>query len=622
MSGFIPQEIINQVIEQTDIVPVVEQYVKLSKKSSANYFGLCPFHSETNASFSVSPGKQIYYCFSCQKGGNVIKFLQDIENITFPEAVRMLAQRLNLEIPVGDSKQYQENQTERKIQQNLHLEAVRFFYRNLESNAGKPIKEYMRKRGFSAETLKKFGIGYADPEWNSLANYLTEKGFTEEQMLASGIIRKSSRNTLIDLFRDRVMIPIFPSHGRYVIGFGGRAIKDDNEPKYINSPETILYHKSKNLFAMNLVRKLRPIPETLIISEGYMDVMALHQAGFPNTVASLGTALTEEQARLIDRYAKKIVIAYDSDQAGINATIRAIEIFEKFNLEIKVLDFGDFKDPDNYIIQNGKARFEALVNEAISALDFQINLFRINSRDSSGELDLNRYTAQVAELLAKLDSAIMIEVYAKRLADEINVSSDTILFDINRVQQQNEQKQKQTLSQRAVSGDDQIKPELKGHKIKQRSQAEEKKYIGYQWLLLALLSNSPDLFSSIDNRFVPDLFSSDVLKELAERLRSSVINQQISIQTLVSWTEELNEQDTSTDYNKQLLPILMALDDDQIRTDQDLLLDVLGKLEYYTAQNKQSEILMLLQDKEINNKQREQLLKELSEINKKISLQK
>lgn len=293
-------------------------------------------------------------------------------------------------------------------------------------------------------------------------------------MLASGIIRKSSRNTLIDLFRDRVMIPIFPSHGRYVIGFGGRAIKDDNEPKYINSPETILYHKSKNLFAMNLVRKLRPIPETLIISEGYMDVMALHQAGFPNTVASLGTALTEEQARLIDRYAKKIVIAYDSDQAGINATIRAIEIFEKFNLEIKVLDFGDFKDPDNYIIQNGKARFEALVNEAISALDFQINLFRINSRDSSGELDLNRYTAQVAELLAKLDSAIMIEVYAKRLADEINVSSDTILFDINRVQQQNEQKQKQTLSQRAVSGDDQIKPELKGHKIKQRSQAEEK----------------------------------------------------------------------------------------------------------------------------------------------------
>ena len=336
----------------------------------------------------------------------------------------------------------------------------------------------------------------------------------------------------------------------------------------------------------------------------------------------MGTALTEEQARLIDRYAKKIVIAYDSDQAGINATIRAIEIFEKFNLEIKVLDFGDFKDPDNYIIQNGKARFEALVNEAISALDFQINLFRINSRDSSGELDLNRYTAQVAELLAKLDSAMMIEVYAKRLADEINVSSDTILFDINRVQQQNEQKQKQTLSQRAVSGDDQIKPELKGHKIKQRSQAEEKKYIGYQWLLLALLSNSPDLFSSIDNRFVPDLFSSDVLKELAERLRSSVINQQISIQTLVSWTEELNEQDTSTDYNKQLLPILMALDDDQIRTDQDLLLDVLGKLEYYTAQNKQSEILMLLQDKEINNKQREQLLKELSEINKKISLQK
>ncbi|MGB4610544.1 MAG: DNA primase [Saccharofermentanales bacterium] len=620
MSGFIPQEIINQIIEQTDIVPIVEQYVKLSKKSSANYFGLCPFHSETKPSFSVSPGKQIFYCFSCQRGGNVIKFIQDIENVSFPDAVRILAEKANIEIPTADSKSYEHNQAERKIQQDLHLEAARFYYNSFNKSSNRHVKRYMSERGFSAQTMIAFGIGYADSEWDSLVIHLRKCGFNDEQMLASGIIRKSSRNSLIDLFRDRVMIPIFPSHGRYIIGFGGRAISEDDEPKYINSPETDLYHKGENLFALNLVRKLRPLPETLILAEGYMDVMALYQSGFNNTIACLGTALTETQARLIDRYAKKVVLAYDSDQAGIKAALRAIEIFENFNLEISVLDLGDAKDPDNYIKQYGKARFQALLNDAPSALDFQIKIARTKSTDQNGSLDLNQYTAEVAEILAKLDSAVMIEVYAKRLSEEINVASSTIIYDVNQIKQNNTKSEsnesKQSLSQNMSNYGSRS---FTGQKHKQNIQIDQKKYLRDQWLILAILASSPELFDSIADRFKPDLFNNRTLRTLADKLIHANKENQLSVQNLIFWTEELSHDLEGINYSKQLMPVLMALEAEDIRSDQELLTDVLQKLEQYAMQIRQAEILDAINDKEITAEQRENLIKELSAINKNIN---
>ncbi|HHT25221.1 MAG TPA: DNA primase [Clostridiaceae bacterium] len=620
MSGFIPQEIINQIIEQTDIVPIVEQYVKLSKKSSVNYFGLCPFHSETKPSFSVSPGKQIFYCFSCQRGGNVIKFIQDIENVSFPDAVRILAEKANIEIPTDDRKIYEHNQTERKIQQNLHLEAARFYYNSLNKSSNRHVKRYMTERGFSGKTLIAFGIGYADSEWDSLVIHLRNAGFNDEQILASGIIRKSSRNNLIDLFRDRVMIPIFPSHGRYIIGFGGRAVNDADEPKYINSPENILYHKGENLFALNLVRKLRPLPESLILTEGYMDVMALYQSGFHNTIASLGTALTENQARLIDRYAKKLILAYDSDQAGINAALRAIEILEKFNVEIYVLDLGDAKDPDNYIKKYGKARFQALLNEAPSALDFQIKIARIKSTDHNGYLNLNQYTAEVAELLAKLDSAVMIELYAKRLSEEINVASSTIIYDVNRIKQSNtkanseqvEQKFSQNLSEYGSKS-------IVSREYKQVVQIDQKKYVRDQWLILAILASSPELFDLIKDRFKPDLFSNRALKTLADKIIQAAQKNQLSVQNLVFWTDDLSHDLENINYTKQLMPVLMALEAEDIRSDQELLFDVLQKLEQYAMQVRQAEILEAVKDKHISSEQRRILIEELSVINKNIN---
>ena len=278
----------------------------------------------------------MFYCYSCQRGGNVINFIQEIENFSFPEAVRFLANMQGIEIPTSrDTSKSAASREKRAIQQNILLESARFFYRNLESKAGLKAKNYMKERGFSEKILIRFGIGYANNEWDSLANHLTTKGFSDQDLLDSGIIRQSSRNNLIDLFRDRIMIPIFPSHGKYIIAFGGRSINEEQDPKYINSPETKLYHKGSHLFALNLVRQLRPIPNTIILTEGYMDAMALHQAGFYNTVATLGTALTMNQAKLLDRYAKTIIIAFDSDSAGIKATLKAIEIFKTFKLEIK-----------------------------------------------------------------------------------------------------------------------------------------------------------------------------------------------------------------------------------------------------------------------------------------------
>ena len=309
---------------------------------------------------------------------------------------------------------------------------------------------------------------------------------SEEAMLASGIIRRSSKGNLIDLFRNRIMIPIFPSHGRYIIAFGGRALDDESGPKYINSPETILYHKGKNLFAMNLVRKLRPIPDTLLITEGYMDVIALHQAGYPETVASLGTALTEEQARLMERYAKTVVLAYDSDQAGIDAALRAIDIFSKMNVQVKVLDFGDAKDPDSYLQIKGQERFAALLREAPSALDFQIEIARRESIDSSGQLNLNQYSNRYCSLLAKLESAVMVEIYAKKLAEEIGVSNNTILCDIEQIKKgldRKSEKQKFYPGDKLAPRDQKV--EKQTNSLKPLNKSDQAKYENYAWLMLA-----------------------------------------------------------------------------------------------------------------------------------------
>ncbi len=614
MAGYIPQEIIDQVLDRTDIVALVEQYVTLSKKSSVNYFGLCPFHTETKPSFSVAPGKQIFYCFSCRRGGNAIKFIQEIENLSFPEAVRFLAERANIRIKEDFSPADKARQDQRKALENLHLEAARFFYHTLQSPTGKLARNYLHRRGYSDRTIKSFGLGYADPNWESLSHYLLSKGFSQDQLLASGIIHMSSKQNLIDLFRDRVMIPIFPSHGNYIIAFGGRSLQDGDGPKYINSPETSIYHKGEHLFALNLVRKQRPLPDSLILAEGYMDVIALHQAGYPNAVASLGTALTEKQARLVDRYAHTVFLAYDSDRAGIEAALRAIEMLAPYKLEIKVLNFGPDKDPDNYIKNKGRERLAALIKEAPSALDFQIHLARLESTDDQGKLQINQYSSRISRILAKLDSAVMLEIYAKRIAEEIGVSDKVILHDVKQVVQgkslpESDQNSTNTWEKSSVEA---------RHKFTSNQPTEpspkESVALGYELLLLTLLASYPDFIPKVSGRFKADIFSHPACQMLADKLLEAYGQNKLDIQAFLTWCQP--DEGIDPAINSGVCQILLSLDEEASRKDQGIVEDTMARVMQNTIKNKQKVLLERLSDKEISEQEKADLINSLSELTK------
>lgn len=614
MAGFIPREVIDQVLERTDIVALVEQYVTLSKKSSVNYFGLCPFHAETKPSFSVAPGKQIFYCFSCRRGGNAIKFIQEIENLSFPEAVRFLAERANIRIKEDFSPADQAKQDQRRALENLHLEAARFFYHKLQETGGKRARDYLHKRGYSQQTITRFGMGYADPAWDSLSQYLSGKGFSQDHLLASGIIRMSSKGNLIDLFRDRVMIPIFPSHGKYIIAFGGRSLQDGDGPKYINSPETSLYHKGEHLFALNLVRKQRPLPDSLILSEGYMDVIALHQAGYTNAVASLGTALTERQARLVDRYAKKVILAYDSDRAGVEAALRAIEMLAPYKLEIRVLNFGPDKDPDNYLKNKGKERLAALINKAPSALDFQISLARLEATDDQGKLQINQYSSRVSRILAKLDSAVMLELYAKKIAEEIGVSDKVILHDVKQVVQAKERVEGRPKAGSVVPAYAETGPIQGTAGQVNKPSPKEPVALGYELMLLTLLASYPDLMPDVHDRFKAEIFSNPDCQMLADKLLEAYEQNKLDSQALLAWCQP--EEGVDPAVNSGICQIMIRLEEEESRKDQAVVEDTMSRVIQNTIKNKQKELLEKLSDKEISASERSDLINRLSELTK------
>lgn len=429
--GLIPEDTIQEIIRANDIVQVVEQYLPLEHKSSANFFGLCPFHKEDTASFSVSPSKQIFYCFGCHKGGNVVKFIQEIEGLSFPEALRFLAKRAGIEIREEESPEVKREAAKKKRLESCMLEAARYFYHTFEGAEGAEARRYMlEKRHISASTLKKFGIGASGKSWDGLVRHLRSKGFADEDILASGLARRSSKNNgLYDLFRERVMFPVFDSFGK-LIAFGGR-IMDKSEPKYINSPETLLYHKGRQLYALNFARKERS--EELILTEGYMDAIALHEAGFSQTVASLGTALTQQQARLISRFVHKVIISYDADEAGQRAAMRGLDILQQAGLEVFVLLIPGAKDPDEYIHEFGPERFAALLDRALPLLDYKIYCAKLRaSKGEGGPLDLLSFQEELADILAAEENAVLRELYSAKMARDIGVSPSSLQQEIER----------------------------------------------------------------------------------------------------------------------------------------------------------------------------------------------
>ncbi|MBP3479700.1 MAG: DNA primase [Oscillospiraceae bacterium] len=435
-----PPSFIDELVARNPIEDVVGQYVNL-KRSGANMFGLCPFHGEKTASFSVAPDKGIYYCFGCHKGGGVINFQMEVEGLSYPDAVRALAKRVGMTVP--EDEQYQSRYRQQERLWALHKEAARFFHSQLYAPVGKTALEYALGRGMSKAILTTFGVGYAPDSWDSLVKAMRAKGYTDKELTDSGLVTVSQKNgNLFDRFRDRLMFPIIDVRGN-VIAFGGRIIKNDKEAaKYLNSPETLIFNKRKNLFGLNLAKKTKE--NALILVEGNIDVVALHQYGFTNAVASLGTSLTEEQAALITRYAEQVILIYDGDQAGQNATKRAIPILEKAGLQVKVLQIRDAKDPDEFLKKFGADKFKLLLEGSSNRVEYQLNAIR-QKYDIREDDQRIKYLQESADLISTVSSAVQQEVYGHRVAETAKISSDAMRLEISRAlkRRQNREKKKQ-----------------------------------------------------------------------------------------------------------------------------------------------------------------------------------
>ena len=435
--AYYSEDLIEEVIFQNDIVEVISEYVQL-KKSGRNYMGLCPFHREKTPSFCVSMDKQIYKCFGCSEGGNVISFIMKLENLDFWDSVELLAQRAHIDLSRFEVRSFSNNTKSQKKEDlketlfKLNKEVGIYYHNNLmeilNSTGYNEVKEYVKKRKFDLNTIKRFGIGYANGKV-PLYNYLLEKGFSKSEMIASGIIMENSKGKIYDRFFSRLMFPIFDIRDR-IIAFGGRVL-DNSLPKYVNSPENEIYFKGKNLYAMNLAKKEKL--DNIIIVEGYMDAIALQKSGFKNAVASLGTALTENQARLIKKYTDNVIIGYDQDGAGQDATMRGLDILaaRKLNVKVLILDKSDVKDPDEYINKYGPERLKNCLDNSISLVEFKVKKLEksldINNIDSK-----IKFLTGVADIMAKIENDIERDLYIDKIARKYDIGTEPIIKEVEK----------------------------------------------------------------------------------------------------------------------------------------------------------------------------------------------
>lgn len=421
----LPREFIDELIDRNDIADVAGSYTQL-KRAGRRLAGLCPFHNEKTPSFTVFQDTRSFYCFGCGASGDVISFIMKAENLSYMEAVKYLAQRAGMEMPENTDSRLSNLRT-RILAANR--EAARFFFRSLNSEAGKEARGYLRRRGLKDSTITRFGIGYAPDSWSDLRDHLYSLGFKEEEVLAAGLCRKSQKGSVLDFFRDRVMFPVIDLTGN-VVAFSGRRLKDNGDPrKYVNTTDTLVFKKSKVLFAMNLAKNSLARSREIILAEGQMDAISMHQAGFDNAVAALGTALTEEHIKIMSNYADSVVIAYDADEAGRKATQRAIGLFRNSPLSIKVLDMTGAKDADEYINKYGPEMFRKLIDGSAASLEYELK--RAEAKyDLFTDDGKVRYLREATDIVAKSMSPTERDIYAGRLADKTSASKESIVKQI------------------------------------------------------------------------------------------------------------------------------------------------------------------------------------------------
>ena len=529
----IPQEYIQEVVRRNDIEEVIGQYVQLRRRGRTAT-GLCPFHNEKTPSFVVYPDTQSFYCFGCGAAGDVINFVRKYNNLGYVEAVKQLAGRAGMPLPEEDDRESRARQRLLEINRC----AARYFYENLNAKtpeAAMARRYWKEKRGLSDAAIRRFGLGYAPEDFGGLLHYLKRRGFSEEELETSGLVKRSAKGNLYDIFRHRVMVPIIDVRGA-IIAFGGRVL-DDSKPKYINSPETMVYHKSRTLFALNIAKKSKN--RRYILCEGYMDVISMHEAGFDTAVCACGTALTPEQAKLLSEYADEVVLSYDSDEAGQKATERSLGILGSTTLKVSVLSYQGAKDPDEFIKKYGRERFEMLLNGTANPTEFQLkkSKAKYDLRSDDGRLS---YIREAIEILTERGvSPTARDVYAGRLAEETNISKTAIMAQLaDAVKKAGSRRRREQNRARLKEGEmDQIKvPYGAGRGALGMASAEQR--------LLAAMLREPGYINKVSAQLRPEQFLQPQQKELYEAmLRCKEQGVEVSLATLRAFVSEeaLNE---------------------------------------------------------------------------------
>ena len=528
-------EIIEEVRSRNDIVDVVGQYVHLQKKGS-NYFGLCPFHNEKSGSFSVSSHKQMFYCFGCGAGGNVITFLIKYDNLTFQEAVKQLAERAGIKLPEqDDSPAAKAARDKKQILYDINKEAAKYYYYQLRGRTGQKGMEYFKSRKLTDETMQHFGLGYANVTSDDLTKHLKSLGYTDGQIIEAGLASHDDKMGTHDKFWNRVMFPIQDASQK-VIGFGGR-VMGDGKPKYLNSPETPIFDKSRNLFGLNYAKNSRA--GYMIICEGYMDVIAMHQAGFNMAVASLGTAFTTGQAMILKRYTDEVILSYDSDEAGTKAALRGIGILKEAGLKGKVLDLRPYKDPDEFIKNEGREAFEERIKNAENTFFFEVRVLQ-SQHDMSDPQSKTEFHRKLAMKLCEFDEALERENYIEAVAARYNIAVDDLRRLVSSVASQGGLVRK---VERPKSGIQQKRSPEDGAKKNQR-------------LLLTWLTDEPQIFSRVTRWITPEDFSDDLYRNVAKELFMGMESGNFSPAAILDrFTDEDEHRQVAEMFNTNLIEI-------------------------------------------------------------------
>jgi len=502
MAKLFSEDLIEEIRVNNDIVEVISDYVDLAKKGKY-YFGKCPFHNEKTASFSVDPVKQIFHCFGCNKGGNIIHFIMSIENLDFPEALKLLADRAKIQIPeVNNLKQDDEEAKLKKELLQINIEAARFFHNNLTSKNNRAPIEYLSNRKIKKQTIIKFGIGYAEDKYDTLYKHLKSIGFNDSSIFKSGLVLvKEDSKKIFDRFRGRIMFPIFDIRGN-VIAFGGRVL-DSSQPKYMNSPETAVYQKGKHLYAMNFAKGA--CTKQIILAEGYMDVISLHQSGIINAVAPLGTALTDNQGKLLKKYSEEIVLSFDSDSAGQAAALRSLDLLNDIGCNVKVLSIPSGKDPDEFIKAYGVDEFKRLVNNAKTLLDFKLGVLdnKIDTSTNDGKV---KFIDNAVLILDKIDNNVERELYVKKLSKEFGVSEQSIYSEMAKHQRDIVLKEKKTIK-------DITSPKKNTINRKDIGESNEQRLVKFQLMLLATICMDNNVYMSIRDILNIDKITSNEVRQ-------------------------------------------------------------------------------------------------------------